>query len=113
MCKRKTQDSLERKENINGVRIEQSNDTSDNREKHEKDAMENEKKKLVKRDRIVFPAQFSGEISCENAAKILRKAWPESVVRMLTVKKTAEKFEERCGLEHLEVEAFMENGFDF
>ena len=91
----------------------QSNEISENREKHERDAMENEKKVPVKRERIVFPAQYSGQISCEKATKILRKAWPESVVRMLTVRKTGDRFEERCGLEHLEVEAFVENGFDF
>ena len=101
-----TRDSCEGEKNINRV-------TNDQSEKHERDAMENEKKKPVKRERIVFPAQYSGQISCEKATKILRKAWPESVVRMLTVRKTGNKFEERCGLEHLEVEAFVESGFDF
>ena len=92
-----TQDSCEGEENINRV-------INDQRKKHERDAIENEKKKPVKRERIVFPAQYSGQVSCEKATKKLRKAWPESVVRMLTARKTGDRFEDRCGLEHLEVE---------
>ena len=52
-----TRDSCEGEKNINRV-------TNDQHKKHERDAMENEKKKTVKRERIVFSAQYSGQISC-------------------------------------------------
>ena len=98
------------KENRNGKQTEMK---TEKKEKHEIDNMENEKSTPVKRERIVFPAQYSGPISCEKAAKKLRKKWPERVVRMVTVRKTGDTFDERCGMEHLEVEAFVENGFNF
>ena len=82
--------------------------TEEKKGKAEREVLESEKPK-----RLVFPAQYSGPVTCEKAAKKLRKKWPERVVRMLTVRKTAEAFDERCGLEHLEVEAFVEAGYDF
>ena len=105
----KEDDGRGKLENINGelnVNVERMG-------KAERDPLESEKSRNMRRERLVFPAQYSGPISCEKAAKKLRRKWPESVVRMVTVRKTAEAFNERCGLDHLEVEVFVEPGYDF
>merc|ERR1711936_1087952 len=92
---------------------ENNEETSGNVEKHVRDEKENEKKKKLYKERIIFPAQYSGPISCQKAAEKLRKKWPLTVVKKLMVRKTSAGFDEKCGLEHLEVVADVEAGVDF
>merc|ERR1719500_1287678 len=63
--------------------------------------------------RIVFPAQYKGQISPEESTKILRNAWPTEIVKMISVKKTTEYFDRRCGQEHLQVETFLHPDFTY
>ena len=109
--------SLTSQENVNEKEVDdhKMNETPKHEEfnqsfeKHEKDVKENEKKT----ERIIFPAQYSGPISAEKAAEKLRKKWPLNAVRKVTVRKTAEAFDDKCGLEHLEVVAIVKSGVEF
>ena len=47
------------------------------------------------------------------AEKILRKKWPLSVVKQLSVRNASVGFDQKCGLEHLEVVASLARGFEF
>ena len=88
----KEDDGKEKMENVSG-----DSDIIEKMGKAERDATENEKSRFLRRERLVFPAQYAGPISCEKATKKLKKKWGEGVVRMVTVRKTAESFNERCG----------------
>ena len=120
-CQQRGEEASLRMETIGGRQIvtfswtaEQVEEVPDTLEveKHVKDEHESEKE-AFHATRVVFPAQHQGPISEEKAKEILLKHWPRGVVKMLTVRKTTEKFDERCGIEHLEVEAFLQPGFTY
>ena len=66
----KEDDGKEKMENVSG-----ESDVIEKMGKTERDSLENEKSIYMRRERLVFPAQYSGPISCEKATKKLRKKW--------------------------------------
>ena len=63
--------------------------------------------------KVVFPAQHLGPITTEEAETKLREVWPQQVVTGISVSKTAKFFNKKCGLEHLQIEAHLQPGYNF
>ena len=68
---------------------------------------------VVEGVRVVFPAQHLGPITTQEAESQLREFWPRQVVRRISVRKTAQLFSAKCGLEHLEIETFLQPGHNY
>ena len=73
--------------------------------------MEQEQEQEMKK--IIFPAQHLGPITSQEAERQLREIWPQHIVRRISVSKTAKFFSQKCGLEHLEIEAHLVPGYSF
>ena len=72
-----------------------------------------EEEELAERRRVVFPAQHQGPLTTQQAEDKLRQVWPHHVVTSISVSKTAEFFNKKCGLEHLQIEALLEPGYNY
>ena len=79
----------------------------------EEEELEEEVEKVAEMRRIVFPAQHLGPISTQEAESQLREVWPQHVVTRISVSKTAQFFNKKCGLEHLQIETLLQPGYNY